>query len=249
MVDIAIGTIRTQDARKISFAWVRRTFMRNHDLKDQLAYGHAVIDTVPKLDQYLWTYGPMIESQWQQVANVLATIDAPERLIDYGCGQGLAGLLIDEITAGRLLGSVKQVLLVEPSALALARAEAIYGKICPNAKVTTLCKRFDDVVQTDVPAGRDGPTLHIFSNSLDVLGFDPDTLLANTLQPGQNTIVSISHDRSFDGGTPRIEATKAALEASAGDRIIRSTLESFTCTSARKPEGVIWLCELEIDDG
>ena len=247
MADRAIAAI--SGARTIDFAWFRRTFMANHELKDSLAFGHAVLDTVPKLDQYLWTYGPMIESQWEQVANVLATIDPPHQLVDYGCGQGLAGLLINDVTDGRLFADVAEVVLIEPSAIALARAEAIYAKTCPGAAVTSLCKRFDDISAADIPAEGGGTTLHVFSNSLDVQGFEPSTLFEKTLQPGRNVIISVSHDRSFNGGTPQIRATKQALEQFHGSRIARSTLDPFTCTSNNNPLGVVWLCELEIADG
>lgn len=252
VADRAVQAIRDRIKEGISFQWFRTAFKADHDLKDSLAYGHAVIDTVPKLDQYLYTYGPMIESQWECVASYLSEVDKPTRWIDCGCGQGLAGLLISDLTRGSLLSRVRDIFLIEPSAVALARAEAIYESIAPGATSTCVCKRFDELSNRDIPPADHRETLHIFSNTLDVLGFDPLRLFKKTLQPGRHTILSVNHDRSFNGGTPRIESIKAAFESPvmAPDlTIFRSTLDRFRCNNPRQSEGVVWLCKLEVHHG
>lgn len=71
MIDHALADIESAPAEDINFSWLRSTFMRDHDLKDALDYGHAVPDTAALLDQYLYTYGPMIESQWECVDFIL----------------------------------------------------------------------------------------------------------------------------------------------------------------------------------
>lgn len=197
MTDAAITAINGRPTNKLTFDWFRQAFKQDHGQKDALRYGHAVLDGVPLLDQYLYTYGPMIQSQWEQVADKLDSIAPPQRLIDYGCGQGLAGLTINDVTDGNLLSEVTEVVLIEPSELALARAAAIYAKLCPDATVTTINKRFDDVADEDIPEAADGHTLHLFSNSLDVLGYDPLRLLAKTVQAGANTFISVSADRDY----------------------------------------------------
>lgn len=252
VADRAIDIIRHVDSNEIGFQWFRSTLRTDYGLKDTLDYGHAVIDTAPKLDQYLHTYGPMIESQWKCVAPYLAGIRQPTLWIDYGCGQGLAGLLVNDLTQGRLFGMTRDVLLIEPSALALARSTAVYERIAPAAKVTSVCKRFDDLSENDVPTASSGMSLHLFSNSLDVLGFDPLGLLTKTLRAGRHTILSVSHDRDFNGGTPRIEGVKSAFEnpAMASELTIhRSTLDLFTCDNPSQSKGAVWLCEFEVEDG
>ena len=246
MEDRAIAIIKS--ARSVSFKWFRASFKADNNMKDALDYGHVVIDTISKLDQYLYTYGPMIQSQWEQVASYLIQIDPPTTWIDYGCGQGLAGLLVSDITNGRLFSLVREIFLIEPSSLALARSSAIYERISPRATVNSICKRFDEVRDSDVVSARSAHTLHVFSNSLDIPGFNPLKLLAKTLRPGRHTILSVSHNRDFNGGTPRIESVRAAFEASTL-AIKRSTIDPFTCDNQRKSEGVIWLCEFEVEDG
>ena len=68
MEDRAIAIIKS--ARSVSFKWFRASFKADNNMKDALDYGHVVIDTISKLDQYLYTYGPMIQSQWEQVASL-----------------------------------------------------------------------------------------------------------------------------------------------------------------------------------
>ena len=252
MADRAIDSIREVNSDRLGFHWFRSTFMTDHGLKDSLDYGHSIIGEVNQLDQYLHTYGPMIESQWKNVAGALATIDPPGLMIDYGCGQGLAGLHAHDLTQGHILGEVRDIALIEPSALALARAAALYARLAPAATVSCVCKPFDDVKKRDVPHHGAGKALHLFSNSLDVLGFNPLKLLSKTLRSGHHTILSVSHDREFNGGTPRIQSVKAALEdpsLASEVTIRRSTLERFTCDNPSRSKGVAWLCELEVRDG
>ena len=252
MTDRAIDIIENIELEKITFSWLRSEFKVDNGLKDSLDRGHAVIDTVDKLDQYLYTHGLMIESQWENLAPYLTEIDQPTRWIDYGCGQGLAGLFVNDLTEGNFFDLVRDILLIEPSAVALARATALYGRLAPSATVSSVCSRFDDVRESDVSSTTSAETLHVFSNSLDVLGFDPIGLLTKTLRRGRHAILSVSHDREFNGGTPQIERVKAALEGgsiAAVSAIHRSTLERFTCNNPTRSKGLVWLCEFEVKDG
>jgi hypothetical protein len=240
------------NAPHLSFQWLRGQFGSDNGLKDSLRFGHAVIDEVGKLDQYLYTYGPMIESQWASVAPMFSGLSFPTRWIDYGCGQGLAGLLLRDRLAQDPLEYVTEIVLIEPSTGALARADAVYRRLAPEASITAIAKRFDDVTDRDVPLGATDATLHLFSNSLDVTGFDPLALISRSLHPGRHTIVAVSHDRDFNGGTPRIEAAKTAFEnpALAPDiRVSRSELRRFVCNNPSASKGVVWICELEVADG
>lgn len=249
MPDKAIDMINQVHSRKVTFQWLRSTFKSDNGLKDTLNYGHAIIDNAKKLDQYLYTYGPMIESQWDNVDQYLSQFAIPTRIIDYGCGQGLAGVLLNDLTTGNLIASANEIFLIEPSAVALARAEALYQRIAPTATVISICKQFDDLSESDVSTAATGQTLHVFSNSLDVLGFDPLKLFMKTMGAGDHTILSVSHDRDFNGGTPRIEFVKAAFEDPSMEgalTIHRSELQRFTCDNGSA--GVSWICELEVED-
>lgn len=64
--DLAIRLIEDR-GNLISFDWMRDTFKADNGLKDELAYGTAVLPTTNHLNQYLYTYGLMIQSQWNTV--------------------------------------------------------------------------------------------------------------------------------------------------------------------------------------
>lgn len=253
MVDAAINIIRNVNIENINFQWYRSTLKANNGLKDTLDYGHAVLTSADQLDEYIYTYGLMIESQWTHAVSILGQIPQPDLLIDYGCGQGLAGVLLHDLAQNGIPDDVASIVLIEPSAMALARAEALYRRLAPAAQIAAICKRFDDVEADDIlSAGKSGSTLHIFSNSLDIPAFDALRLLERTLQPGLNTIISVSHDRAFNGGTPRIEAVKTALEhpSMASDlTVLRSDFKQFICSNAGQSKGVAWICGVEVTDG
>ena len=250
MLDSALAIIRQQPQGRLTASWLRRRFMFNDaDVWASLDRGRAVLDNVAQLNQYLWAYGLMIEAQWQCVVARLPEVERPARLIDYGCGQGVAGLLISERTDGAALANATEIVLIEPSAPALARAEAVYRTLGPNAAVLPLQKRFDDVRSADIAAGLDGSTLHLFSNTLDVEGFDPSRLIGDVLRRGRHTVLAVSHDREDPGGTPRFRQVKAAFEHPdrTGDLTInRSVLEQFKCGDNDKWDAVVWLCDLEV---
>lgn len=250
MTDPALAIIKQQPQAQLTASWLRRRFMANEvNVWASLDRGRAVLGSIDQLDQYLRTHGLMIEAQWRFVMARLPEVERPARFIDYGCGQGVAGLLISEITDGAALTEATEIYLIEPSAIALARAEVIYRKLCPNATMSLLPKRFDDVISADIAAAVDGSTLHVFSNTLDVEGFDPLRLLGDALRRGRHTILAVSHDREYPGGTPRFRQVKAAFEHPDRSRdltIKRSVLEQFKCGDNDKWDAVVWLCDVEV---
>ncbi len=252
MDDRAIGAIGDVARGELNFSWFRSAFRRDHGAKGALDFGHAVIGTTDDLDQYLHSYGPMIRSQWERISHLLAAVEPPTTVFDYGCGQGLAGLLANDLTRGRLFGQARDIVLVEPSSLALARAVALYARLAPDARVTAINRRFDEVDKEQVPATSPGATLHLFSNSLDLPGFDALTLLIATVRAGRHTILSVSHDRDFNGGSPQVEALAATMTQAGKDGHLidcRSTVERFTCDNPSRSAGIGWLCEFEVKDG
>lgn len=251
MSDDALKVISRSGAEDITFEWFRREFKEDHDIRASLKSGHAIITDPKQLDQYLYSYALMVESHWKNIASRLQEIAPPTMIIDYACGQGLGAIMMHEL-APHLFGSLKQVMLIEPSGIALERAEALYRKFAPQAQITAICKKFDHLAEADIPASISGSTLHIFSNSLDVSGFDPCKLIAKTLRVGHHVILSLSHDRDFNGGTPQIERVKGATEDGSIARnvtIHKSTLSHFTSTNPKDSKGVFWFCDLEVKDG
>jgi hypothetical protein len=244
--------VRAIDARRrigepINFEWLRKRYARHIGIKESLDWGTAVLGVVDQLDQYLWTYGLMVASQWHHAAPMIPSMLRPMRMIDYGCGQGLAGLLLHDIFGAAMFGQVQHLLLIEPSSVALARARAIYAHVAPHAELQMVCKPFDELQKGT--SGSKLENLHIFSNVLDIPSFDAAALLTKALQPGRNVIVAVSPDRDFRGGTPRLVDLKGRVESSAlmaHLHVVQNDLTLFVCDNPGGSPAVLWVCEVNV---
>ena len=127
--------------------------------------------------EYLKRYGKMhyaklissFESTFPQ------HFDTPVNIVDWGCGQGLATITLLE-KYGSL--DVRYITLVEPSEIVLKRAALHCRKFAPNGKLKTVCKKLDDVASSDIKVQCDVPTIHLFSNILDIDDYSSQHLLS-----------------------------------------------------------------------
>ena len=127
--------------------------------------------------EYLKRYGKMhyaklissFESTFPQ------HFDTPVNIVDWGCGQGLATITLLE-KYGSL--DVHYITLVEPSEIVLKRAALHCRKFAPNGKLKTVCKKLDDVASSDIKVQCDVPTIHLFSNILDIDDYSSQHLLS-----------------------------------------------------------------------
>ncbi len=116
-------------------------------------------------------------------------------IVDYGCGQGLATMCYHDFIKGyNLQQKVHSITLIEPSAVALSRAELLCNCFFPEATITAIQKGFDELLEDDIRIDTDCPTLHLFSNILDVESYDI-TPLADKIKSscqGDNDFVIVS---------------------------------------------------------
>ncbi len=238
-----------------TYAWLKDRFGRSQISEDtyrSLNRGRAIIKTVDQLDQYLYSYAPMVASQWEYASRALVgkPSNAGERLIDYGCGRGLAGLLLHDHLGPQFIVDVSDVIVIEPSDVALQRAVSIYQALVPKATVVPINKAFNGLCKNDLAVGR-GDTTHIFSNVLDIDGYDHVDLLRKGLAPGNHTIVAVGHDRIAHGYSQGLERVRAAVEAGTVRQktmVHANELETFKCRNRGEP-AVMWFCKLEVSDG
>lgn len=236
----------------ITFSWLRESFKANDsDLKDSLKYGTVIIESRAQLDQYLYTYGKMIQSQWEHVLSGINLNKSSVRIIDYGCGQGLALLLMSDILGTAFRSKVSEVILIEPSERGLVRAEAVCRNLFPTAKIVCLNKLLDDLDagQFDTSSLK---TIHIFSNILDVPGFNQAKVFNSTFKNGEHTILAVSHNRSFAGGAERITKFKEKIEKkkyASWITIKSSEITEFACGDGGKFPAIRWIADLGIDHG
>ena len=165
----------------ISFDMVRFIAGQDLDLRHTLGYGRNIPNTVDQLNQYLYSYGPMVRAQWDAVLYSLcqdawgdcltqaAKDSVPVCIADYACGQGLASVLLREaIPALNVVHSE----LIEPSEVGLKRAENLVRCCYPDARVNCTNKCFGDIQVGDVQLADEHFKIHLFSNILDLEDVD-----------------------------------------------------------------------------
>lgn len=168
------------------------------ELHEMLNRGVEALDSEPLMQMYFYSYGCMHSEKlafaFQKLNSYIKSAKIVD-LIDYGCGQGLATMCYhDFIVSNGLQQQVRSITLIEPSSAALARAELLGSRFFPNAVITSIQKSFDELQATDVQIMGDIPTLHLFSNVLDVESFDV-TSLSNFVKfscRGDNEFVIVS---------------------------------------------------------
>ena len=144
----------------------------NDELYGSIQRGICQLESEPELNMYLHALGPMHEAKLQFAYEQLPkdftdkpTID----IIDYGCGQAIGTMCYaDFLRENGITQKVRKVTLIEPSEMALKRAALHTSIFFPNTEIVTINKGFDDLVEDDFCISTEIPTLHIFSNVLDL---------------------------------------------------------------------------------
>lgn len=163
--------------------------------------GRRVFDDTDHLDQYLYSYGRMGNEQWDKQFE-FSMIDDDTTIIDYGCGQGLSFLNLvcrwshdDDRTWQDYL---KSVILIEPSKIALNRAQAIVQIKFPDATIHTIHKKLEELNNNDLSFDTNKVMIHIFSQILDIPLADEFNLLEFfeniTSTIGKHYIHVVSHE-------------------------------------------------------
>lgn len=127
--------------------------------------------------EYIKRYGKMhyaklissFESTFPQ------SFDTPVNIVDWGCGQGLATITLLEKYDSL---DVCYITLVEPSEIVLKRAALHCRKFSTSSKLKTVCKKLDDVISSDIKVQHNVPTIHLFSNILDIDDYSSQHLLS-----------------------------------------------------------------------
>lgn len=127
-----------------------------------------------QLDAYLASY-----TDWHKgkLLRALELLDEPFprqiNIIDWACGQGMATLfLLDYIKQRSLPCSIKEVILIEPSKIALQRAEYLINKVDARIKIKTINKKIDEIKAEELVHSNQFPVFQMFSNILDIAGID-----------------------------------------------------------------------------
>lgn len=195
--------------KNISFDIIRalaRQILGNTNVWDELGRGRDILETQDQLNQYWYSYSPMIKNQWEVVLNdVDFTNKNNIEIVDYACGQGLASILFFEKYKNKI-NITPNITLIEPSKIALNRAESILQCYLPKAKIKNINKKIDDVTQEDIQVDGNTAKIHLFSNILDIDDFHIVDLLNKIIaNKGLHHFLAVSHNRDFNGGSERLK--------------------------------------------
>ena len=151
------------------------------ELHESLNRGVDVLDSEPMLQMYIYAFGKMHNAKLLHAFNHLQDRVLKNDkivIIDWGCGQGLASLCYhDYLKDCNSPQQVSQIVLIEPSSLALSRAELLCSCFYPDAEITAINKPFDTLTADDISVPSDELTIHLFSNILDVESYNLQHLI------------------------------------------------------------------------
>ena len=121
----------------------------------------------------------------------------------------------------------------------------------PGAQITCLNKELDDIESAHFGAIK-MRTLHLFSNILDIPGFNISHVFNSVLTNGDHTILAVSHNRDFAGGAARVRGIKEEIEKAKYRKWVdvrSSNLGEFNCGSGGKFAAIGCVADLRINHG
>ena len=190
---------------------------KDYNMWHELGRGKAILSKPYHLEQYFYSYGPMISKQWSELRQVINLNFKSVDIFDYGCGQGIGTANIFDLlrsggTAGKQksgqfdngtmnrLNTVMNVNLIEPSDVALSRAKKLLNIYPTKSSFNPVNKKLNELAVDDLNYAESSTKIHIFSNILDIGSFDQIALLEKILSiKGAHYIVAVSPKNS-DGG-------------------------------------------------
>lgn len=168
------------------------------ELHNSLNRGVDILDSEALLQMYFYAFGEMHAAKLNYAFEHLQQYikEAKEvELIDYGCGQGMASICYhDFIKDVNPSQEISRVTLIEPSEMALSRASLLCSHFYPNAEIVTVNKDFENLSEKDIELSSSIPTIHLFSNILDVESYEIEKFaqLVKTISSGDNEYVIVS---------------------------------------------------------
>ena len=164
-----------------------------------LGRGTKILNEKEELYQYIVSYGKMHKTKlYASFDTVIHQLNNKTiNVIDWGCGQALAtSLLIDYLKENSLNIDISNVILIEPSSLALSRGMLHIDVLKEDEiDIKAVNKDIDSLEISDLTINNSNITLHLFSNILDVEFFRLDINFLEKIassQKGLNYFVCVS---------------------------------------------------------
>lgn len=169
----------------------RYTLIKSDSIFHSLQRGVKILTEESQLFAYMNSYGKMHYQKLTSSFNYLPenTFNVNITIVDWACGQAMAAMtLLDYLNAKNIKHEINQIILVEPSELALKRGSLHIKKYLSNVNVETKNKDLDSLTDDDFN-NNNSTYLHLFSNILDIELFS----LANLIQRVENNFKGINY--------------------------------------------------------
>ena len=154
--------------------------------------GVKIIESEQELYEYMKRFGNMHKAKLQSAFEPLPnSFPSKVNIVDWGCGQGVASMIFIEKFGADIIHNIT---LIEPSELALKRAALHIIKYNQDIPIKTICKKLNDLEESDFKGEQADVTVHLFSNILDIDDYSQTHLidLIESTQSGTNYIVCVS---------------------------------------------------------
>lgn len=188
---LALEDMTFDKIRAVSVDYVRENIENERDVHNGLNRGVKILDNEQELYQYIKSFSNKhkvkLNSSFEETIHHLEnnTIN----IIDWGCGQALAtSLLIDFIKDNQLSIKLSDIILIEPSKIALSRG-LLHLDILKNNQdlnVKAINKDIDSLIEDDLIINNSNITLHLFSNILDITLFKLNIEFLQKISNSQN---------------------------------------------------------------
>lgn len=149
-------------------------------LYDDLNREEALLTTELEMQMYLHAFGAMLKARLELAFKEFEPLVWKHEsisIIDYGCGQGVATMVLTDYLRCRHvnLNKIKRVILIDVSEICLKRAALLISKFLPDAEIETLHKDINDIEEIDISTDSE-QTIHLLSGIIDVDSIDIDLL-------------------------------------------------------------------------
>ncbi|MEI6066156.1 MAG: hypothetical protein WCP96_02355 [Methylococcaceae bacterium] len=170
------------------------SLIKNDSIFYSLKSGVNILTEESQLYAYLHSYGDMHYKKLSSAFKCLPPeiLNSEINIVDWGCGQGLATISFIDYFNDNV--KINHISLIEPSEIALKRAALHIVKFNESISLKTINKDFDNLNSSDFLNKNQVPTLHLFSNIIDIDLFSLTELLKliNSTFDGENYFVCVS---------------------------------------------------------
>lgn len=145
------------------------TKIKDDSIFYSLNRGVAILTEEAQMFAYMFSFGRMHEEKLKSALESFPDFSNIETftLLDWGCGQGIGAMsFIENVSFQK--SSLKNLVLIEPSQLALKRASLHLNLYIPANNLRTINKEIDSLCNSDFHSIGSDVNVHVMSNILDV---------------------------------------------------------------------------------